>query len=796
MRLLAAFCMLAAGVLPAHSSSPGHSAQSPAVCAPREANIDTDWRFHRGDLTGAEAPGSSDEGWQPVTLPHDWAIAGPFNADNPSRGQGAFAPMGVGWYRKHFPASPARCARTVVQFDGVMANSDVWINGHLLGHRPSGYATFRYDLTPYLDTRRGADNVLAVRADNEQQPSSRFYQGAGIYRHVHLLHTAAVHTADWSTAVTSSKVSAASADVQVRTEVRNDSASTQTTASIAVAVELRDASGRVVAQQRAPAQRVPAGESRPFTVTLSVQKPKLWDIGDPALYSATVKLLRDGKAVGSDTVAFGIRDAHFEPATGFWLNGRNLKIQGVALHSDIGALGMAAPLSLWEHRLRAMQGMGANAVRTAHNEVAPEFLDLCDRLGILVLDEYFDMWTVAKNPYDYHLYFKDWYLRDTHDGVLRDRNHPSVIAWSAGNEIHDTPHPDIAKPILAALVEQDHRDDPSRPVTQALFRPNVSHDYDNGLADLLDVVGQNYRPNEILAAHEQKLARSILGTENIHDRETWLAVRDHPPYSGMFIWSGTDYLGESRRWPLIGDASGLFDRTDFPKPDALQHESWWASHPVLHLVRRVAAMPKAPTDPGYEQEQYRPRPVVFADWTPENRDTHTERVEAYSNCQQVTLSLNGTDLGTQALPADAAPRVWQVPFTAGTLEARCGDTAATKATLITAGEPAAVVLTAENDALGTGFDQVAFVRATVVDAHGTPVPSAAIPLTFSVQGPGVILATDNADNAYTGIFASPHRDTLNGRAIVLLRSTAPGGSLHLEATSPGLRTGSLNLRVH
>jgi beta-galactosidase len=758
-----------------------------------EIHLDAGWRFHRGDLPGAEEARSPDKNWETVSLPHDWAIAGPFSADNPSKGQGAFAPMGVGWYRKHFSAPQTGCARTAVQFGGVMANSDVWINGHLLGHRPSGYATFRYDLTPYLDKARGADNVLAVRADNAQQPSSRFYQGAGIYRHVHLLQSGALHTSDWSTAVMSTAVTAASADVKVRTEVRNDAAGLR---SVAVAVELRDPAGRVVAQQRTSAQQVPAGEARPFEITLHVTRPRLWDISDPALYKATVKLLDGGSEVGQDAAMFGIRDAHFEPATGFWLNGRNLKIKGVALHSDIGALGMAAPLSLWEHRLRAMQSMGANAVRTAHNEVSPEFLDLCDRLGMLVLDEYFDMWTVAKNPYDYHLYFKDWYLRDTHDGVLRDRNHPSIIAWSAGNEIHDTPHPDIAKPILAALVAEYHRDDPSRPVTQALFRPNVSHDYDNGLADLLDVVGQNYRPNEILAAHEQKPTRSILGTENIHDRETWLAVRDHAPYSGMFIWSGTDYLGESRRWPLIGDASGLFDRTDFPKPDALEHEAWWASHPVLHIVRRVAAVPKAPTDPGYEQEQYRPRPVVFADWTPENHSAHTERVEAYSNCAQVTLSLNGTDLGTLPLPADAAPRVWQVPFAAGVLEAHCGDTSGTGAVLKTAGEPAAVVLTVENDALGTGFDQVAFVRATVVDAHGTPVPSAAVPLEFSVRGPGVILATDNADNAYTGIFASPRRDTLNGRAIVLLRATTAGGSVHLEAVSPGLRTGSLDLRAH
>ncbi len=769
-----------------------HGAKPAGICAVGQTSFDRDWRFHRGDLAGAEGPQQADADWEAVSLPHDWAIAGPFAAENSSRGQGAFAPMGVGWYRKHFVAPQPACARTAVQFDGVMANSDVWINGHLLGHRPSGYATFRYDLTPYLDKRPGADNVLAVRADNAQQPSSRFYQGAGIYRHVHLLQSGSLRFSDWSTAVVSSKISAASADVQVHTEVRNDGAEVR---AVALLVELLDPSSRVVARSRTAVQQVPPGGEKPFEMTLHVARPKLWDLSDPALYRARVRIMDGRKLEAEDEVPFGIRDAHFEPATGFWLNGRNLKIKGVALHSDIGALGMAAPLSLWEHRLRAMQRMGANAVRTAHNEVSPEFLDLCDRLGILVLDEYFDMWTVAKNPYDYHLYFRDWYLRDTHDGVLRDRNHPSIIAWSAGNEIHDTPHPEIAKPILAAMVAQYHHDDPSRPVTQALFRPNVSHDYEDGLADLLDVVGQNYRPNEILAAHEQKPSRKILGTENIHDRDTWLAVRDHPAYSGMFIWSGTDYLGESRHWPLIGDASGLFDRTDFPKPDALEHEAWWASRPVLYIVRRVARPPKAPTDPGYELEQYRPRAVVFADWTPENREPHTEQVEVYSNCAEVTLSLNGTGLGALPLPADASPRTWEVPFAPGTLEARCGDPQETKATLTTAGEPAAVELHAENDALGTGFDQVAFVRATVVDSRGTPVPSAAVPLLFSVRGPGLILATDNADNAYTGVFALPRRTTLGGRAIVLLRATQAGGNLHIEAASPGLRTGSLDLRA-
>jgi beta-galactosidase len=528
-------------------------------------------------------------------------------------------------------------------------------------------------------------------------------------------------------------------------------------------------------------------------VQFPVNRPHLWSIEDPALYRARVEILDSGRAGDSEEVTFGVRDAHFEPNTGFWLNGKNIKIRGVALHSDIGALGMAAPLSLWEHRLRAMKVMGANAVRTAHNPVAPEFLDLCDRMGIVVLDEFFDQWTVGKNPYDYHLYFRDWYKRDTIDTVRRDRNHPSVIAWSAGNEIHDTPQPEIAKPILASLAQIYHDNDPSRPVTQALFRPNASHDYEDGLADLLDVVGQNYRPNELLAAHDAKPSRKILGTEDTHDRAMWLAVRDHPAFSGMFLWAGTDYLGESRHWPLFADASGMNDRTDWPKPDSLQRESWWSDRPVVHIVRRVAPVPKAPTDPGYELEQYRPKQTTFPDWTPKDETRHTEHVEVYSNCGEVSLSLNGETLGIEPLSPDASPRVWNVSFEPGTLEARCIDKPGVAETLRTAGAAASLRLVQESR-LGTGFDDVAMVRLSVVDAQGVPLPGAAVPVTFAAEGPGVLLATDNADTTYSTPFTDLQRTTLDGRAVAYVRASA-GGEVRLRATAPGLPPAELTLQT-
>jgi len=764
-----------------------------APCSRQEILLDASWQFHLGDLPGSEQPTADDHAWRTLSLPHDWAIELGAASTNPSGGAGAFAAMGVGWYRKHLPTDVASCShRTIVQFDGVMANSDVWINGHLLGHRPNGYVTFRYDLTPYLDTAPGADNVIAVRADNSQQPSSRFYQGAGIYRHVHLLQLPLVHFDTWSTVVTTSKITAESATLHVATALRNDDATLRISG---ILVTVLDSRGHSVAHGVAAANPIPPGAAASYGTTIVLSHPRLWSLEDPALYRVRVEATNGKEHGDREEVSFGVRDAHFDAATGFWLNGRNIKIKGVALHSDIGALGMAVPLSLWEHRLRAMQHMGANAIRTAHNPVAPEFLDLCDRLGLLVLDEFFDTWTVAKNRYDYHLYFRDWYLTDTRDSVRRDRNHPSIIAWSAGNEIHDTPHPEIAKPILASLVAAYHEEDPTRPVTQALFRPNASHDYEDGLADLLDVVGQNYRPNEILAAHDAKPARKILGTENIHDRDTWLAVRDHTAYSGMFLWAGVDYLGESRHWPLFADASGMNDRTDFPKPDSLQRESWWADHPVVHVVRRVAVVPKAPTDPGYELDQYRPKPTAFADWTPSSLSPHVEHVEVYSNCEQVALSLNDQSLGSKPLPADASPRTWEVAFAPGTIEARCVGKRGVSEILRTAGRPYALQLVLEGSEPGTGFDDVARVRVTLVDAHGIPVPGAVVPVDFSVKGPGAILATDNADYTYTAPFSSTQRNTFEGRALVLLRGSS-AGTLRLRATSPGLPPADLTLQVH
>lgn len=414
------------------------------------------------------------------------------------------------------------------------------------------------------------------------------------------------------------------------------------------------------------------------------------------------------------------------------------------------------------------------------------------------MDEMFDAWTVAKNPYDYHVYFREWSDRDTADTVRRDRNHPSIVAYSAGNEIRDTPQADLAKEILSGLVSVFHANDPTRPVTQGLFRPNVSHDYENGLADLLDVVGQNYRENEILAAHTAKPTRRILGTENQHDRGVWLALRDNPPYAGQFLWSGIDYLGESRAWPVIGAGSGLLDRTGAFKPIAYERQSWWSDTPMVYATRRIAPPQLSPTDPGYEAGPVTPvrfPQTLYADWNPAESGPHEESVEVYSNCEEVELFLNGKSLGSHPLPGDASPRVWKVAYVPGRLRAIGRNKGAEAAAfeLRTAGKPAKVQLSVDRPQVRRDWDDVAFVTATVVDADGVPVPNADPLVTFKTDGPGAIIAVDSADNASHEPFQASARKAFRGWCVAVLRATG-AGRITLTASAPGLTGSSIGVR--
>ncbi len=762
--------------------------------ARRIESLNADWKFAVGEQKGAQAEAFEDSKWRVVNVPHDWSIEGPFRQENPSGQGGAFLPGGVGWYRKRFTLNEKDMARRVfVELDGVMANSEVWINGFALGRRPNGTVGLRYDLTGHLHFGAQTPNLLAVRADNASQPASRWYSGAGIYRPVRLVVTAPVHLATDTTFLSTPKADAMQAIIRVQSSVLNQSAQTR---SVALRIVLNDPEGRPVQTVETAPQSAIAGKTVVFTRDIAVEKPALWNLERPALYTATLTVLEANKPLDAQTTKFGIRTARFEAATGFWLNGKNIKIKGVCLHQEAGGLGIAVPRSVWEQRLTLLKQFGVNAVRTGHNPFGPEFLDVCDRLGLLVLDEMFDCWTVGKNPYDYHLAFGEWAERDAGDIVRQDRNHPCVILYSIGNEIRDTPNGPSARRTLTSLRDTVHQTDPTRPVTQALFRPNTSHDYENGLADMLDVIGQNYRENELLAAHRAKPERKILGTENGHDRRVWLALRDNPAYAGQFLWTGIDYLGEGKRWPAISADFGLFDRTMTPRPIAFERRSWWSDEPMVAIARRVAPTPLTPTDPGYEAYQSHIQ-TLYSDWTPRSLAPHEERVEVYSNCEQVELLLNGVSLGTQNRPDDASPRLWKVGFASGTLQAIGKNKGKEVAlcTLRTAGAPARLVLTTDRSRLAADGQEVACVHVTVTDANGILVPNAQPMISFQLTGPGLIAAVDNGDLNSHESFQAHERHAFQGRCLVLLRATAPAGSLTLTASTPGLAPASLTLKT-
>jgi beta-galactosidase len=807
--------------------------QSLSASARITENFDNGWLFLKADATNAGQIQFDDSGWRKLNLPHDWSIEGPFAETNTMRGSGGFLPAGIGWYRKHFTLPQSDADKKVfVEFDGVMANSDVWINGFHLGHRPNGYVGLNYELTGHLNF--GGDNILAVRCDNSVQPSSRFYCGAGIYRHVRLTTTDPIHIAQDGVFVTTEEIKSNTATIRVEMTITNQSDSVRHITVInyilAPGQKMSDADLDFIKPPWFGAPRAPEyqrlfneppsyatlapGASETLADELVVTRPKLWNLDNPNLYRLVTRIVATSDFLnvnGFSTVKimdevitpFGIRDAHFDADTGFWLNGKNFKVKGACVHEDGGAFGMAVPISIWEARLKTLKTLGVNAIRTAHNPPAPEFLDLCDRMGLLVMDEMFDCWTIGKQGLDgvkladYHLYFNDWSKIDTANIVRRDRNHPSIILYSAGNEIHDTTQPELAKGILSGLIEIFHANDPTRPVTQALFRPNVSHDYDDGLADLLDVIGQNYREQEILAAHRQKPSRKIIGTENTHTRQQWVAMRDNPPYAGQFIWTGVDYLGEARRWPLICHGSGLLDRTGAPRAVAFERQSWWIDQPMVFMVRRSAPTDAMPTDPGYAADEKYSQ-VLFADWTPKNSQPHGENVEVYSNCKTVELFLNGKSIGKKEINADASPRNWTVPFAPGILKAVArnekGKIVATSE-LRTADRPAKIVLTTETKTLSPGFENIAIVRAKITDKDGIEIPNANDLVSFFISGAGEIIAADNANNLSHESFQANQRLAFHGECAAFVRATSASGKITLTASAPGLKSDSVILKA-
>jgi len=742
-------------------------------------SFDDNWMFYKGDAAGAEQTAFNDKAWRKLSVPHDWSIEGPYDQANPTSRGGGYLPAGIGWYRKQFTLNKSYVGKNVtVEFDGVMTNSDVWVNGHHLGKRPYGYISFTYDLTPYVSYDK--PNVIAVKADNSLQTASRYYTGAGIYRHVRLVAFNPIHFAPWSVYVTSPVATAAKATVKIQAQVINP---TKAGGEYKVTTTIVDAAGKTVSTAGS-AKTVAAGQTVDFSFDAQVNNPKLWNLDEPYLYTAVTRITKGSEVLDDIKTPIGIREAKFEAATGFWLNDKNIKIKGVCLHHDGGAVGAAVPLSVWEQRFKLLKQAGVNAIRTSHNPVAPEFLDLCDRMGFVVMDETFDTWNSSKPgaAKGYNLYFTEWWERDTRDMVIRDRNHPSIVIYSVGNEIHDSLKDSVGFKKYRDQQNLIHKLDPGRPVTMALFRPNVSGVYANGFAEMMDVVGQNYRENELVAAHEAHPNWKVIGTENTHVLSMWLALRDKPYMAGQFLWTGIDYLGEAA-WPETTNNQGLFTRSGEWKQQGLQRESWWSDKPVVHMVR------KSDNDGAG---------VWVADWTPVDFGTYDNaKLQVYSNCDEVELFLNGKSQGVKAKPANDSPREWDLTFEKGSIKAvgrNKGKEVAVEE-FKSAGAPAKIVLSASMDKLTHNFDDAAIVKVTIVDAEGNVCANADNIVKFAISGAGVLQAVDNGDIISHEQYQATQHKLFQGRAIAIVKAGAGSGAATLKVSAAGLPDASITLQV-
>lgn len=784
--------------------------------SPRQRrNFDFDWRFHKGDVENGQAAGLDSNGWRELNLPHDWSIEGPYSADHAS-GTG-FLPGGIGWYRKSFTLPESLRGRKVfIEFDGVYRDSDVWINGEHLGHRPFGYASFEYDLTPHL--RFGDEtNVVAVKVDHTAQADSRWYTGSGIYRHVWLNITDPVHVAHWGTYVTTPVVRESDALVTIETEVRNEEDSAR---QVRLVTAFLGPDGRELLADEATGA-VAAGESHAFVQQVELENPKLWDIRTPNLYTAVTRLYVGEKQVDEYLTTFGIRTIRFHPEKGFFLNGRSMKLKGVCFHHDLGALGAAFAEAPLKRRFELMKKIGVNALRCAHNPMSPEFYELADRMGFVVMDEAFDEWIGGKRKWvkgwnagipsqrGYHEVFEEWSGRDLEMMVKRSRNHPSIIMWSIGNEI-DYPtdpfsHPrgrdgfvegtlsaNLTVEIGRRLLGMVKRLDPTRPATMGLADINASNA--TGLAEMLDVVGYNYQEQYYERDHRDYPDRIILGSENGDSIGAWRAVALNEWVLGQFLWTGIDFLGESGRFPHRGSNAGLFDYCGYQKPIGYFREALWSEKPMVYAV---AWGPTVDDIQLLDWQRGRRRPLAeHWNWSEDSRKRIP--VEVYSNCDSVQLLLNGRPQRERRITDRTQPVLfWTLPNEPGVVEAvgKIDGQVVARYQLKTAGKPARIQLTPDRNTIPADGADLVTVEVVIVDAEGTRVASASHNITFAVEGPGVLAAVDNPDPMDINPVQAAERKAYRGRALAIVRAGSKPGRLTISATAPGIQAGAATVVV-
>ncbi|SBV97995.1 Beta-galactosidase BoGH2A [uncultured Dysgonomonas sp.] len=797
------------------------------------------WKFYLGDDSIAYNAQYDDAKWRILDLPHDWSIEADFSLKNPATPGGGALPGGIGWYRKDFVVDKSDEGKNVyIDFDGIYWNSKVWINGHLLGERPNGYISFRYDLTPYIKV--GERNVIAVRVDNSKQPNSRWYSGSGIYRNVRLVTTNALHVDLWGTYVTTPTVTKDNAEIKIETNIKNSSDLSQTFELYSILI---DKDGKEIAGIN-NSESVGVGENISMNQSLKVSNPILWSIDNPYLYKIVTRIEQNGKVVDEYETPLGIRYFSFDPNKGFFLNGESIKIKGVCNHHDLGFLGAAVNTRAIERQLEILKEMGCNGIRTSHNPPAPELLDLCDKMGFIVMDEAFDMWRKKKSPYDYSQYFPEWHERDLTDLILRDRNHPSIFMWSIGNEIleqwshinADTLDLQQANMVLNFANTLNKKDidakelhvnslltikladiakklDPTRPITTGNNETEPSnHIFRSGA---MDIIGFNYHENNWVNFHEKFPNQKLIITEstsglmsrgyyempsdsmniwperwdkpferpvhhcssydNCHvpwgstHEDTWRLVKNYDHISGVYLWTGFDYLGEPTPfwWPSRSSYFGVIDLAGFPKDIYYMYQSEWTNKDVLH---------------------------IFPHWN--WKEGQIVDIWAYfNNADEVELFLNGLSLGKKAKEKDVYHVFWRVPFQKGTLKAvsyKDGKEVLTRE-VKTTGDPFSIRLTADRQTIKADGKDLSFITVEALDAEGNPVPVADNLINFTIEGDGFIAGTDNGDPTDPNSLKKPSRKLFSGKALAVVQSHKKAGKIILKATSSNLKQASIEI---
>lgn len=818
-----------------------------------ELAADSGWKFLLGDPSGAETPSFADTAWRTVDLPHDWSIESRPDKDNPSGAGGGFFPGGVGWYRKTFSA-PAEWQgkRVSVEFDGVYKDATVFLNGHKLGTHPYGYTSFSFDLTPNLNFN--APNVLAVRVDNSALPNSRWYSGSGIYRHVRVVVTDPTHVTHWGVFITTPKVTDESATISVRTNVANESAGST---GITLETTLYDGAGRKAGTAESTLTIAP-GREKEVAQTVTVAKPALWSPASPTMYRAISQIMQGGKVVDQVATPFGIRSLAWSADKGLLLNGKPVKLTGGSVHHDNGPLGAAAFDRAEERRVELLKAAGANAVRTAHNPPSPAFLDACDRLGLLVLDEPFDTWKANKVKFDYGLDFDQWWKRDITSMVLRDRNHPSIVIWGIGNEI---PELEVERGRLMGkqLADQLRSLDTTRPVTLAFPGTTTAPDA-AAVFSLLDITGYNYNLIPTYSSdHAQLPARLMLTTESYPAKAfpLWQISQDNPYVIGDLTWTAMDYLGESGigAWSYgTPEQAKMAEQVMGGMVNAAMIDKMFLG--MANGVDVMAEMAKAPPDPaakaamavmfhqfpwhaaacgdldltGYRKPQSYYRDILWnggdrvyatvrlpepegkkiiavgwaiyptlPSWTWPGQEGKELQVEVYSGAEKVRLFLNDKLIGEKPTGREQEFKAtFSVPFAAGTLKAVGvrGDRSVAESVLATAGSAATLRMTADRTEVKADGQDLSFLVVEAVDAEGRLQPNADQEVQFSISGPGVIAAVGNGDGQDDASYHVDRRKLFQGRALVVVRTTRESGPITLKAVTPGLSDGSMTIQAN